>query len=107
MSKEIIKWKQLYKVIFKDNENPKLITPQQYELIKKDLFLNKWVEIDNELFNPFQILKITKYKTQDGIVSRLNKENEEIQKKVRWFMRNYKNELTIWVLENMINKAKE
>lgn len=107
MSNEIIKWKELYKVIFKEDWEIKLITPGQFQSIKQKLFKNEWVEIDNELFNPFEIKKIVKYKTQDGIIWLINNEPEEVQKKVRELMKLYKKELTVWVVKNMISKVRE
>lgn len=107
MSKEIVVWKNLYKVIFKEEWEVKLITPEQFTSIKAKLFKNEWVEIDNELFNPFEIKKIVKYKTQDWIVWILNKEPEQVQTKVREFMKLYKKELTVWVVENMVLRARE
>ena len=105
MKSEIIKWQELYKVYLKDWEE-KVISSEIYENIKQDLFDNKWIEINKELFNPFEIKKITKFKVQDWIKERLSIEPENIQKKVREYIRTYKKELTLWVLENMILKAK-
>lgn len=105
-STEIIKWKQLYKIVFKDESTPnKLVTPSQFDTIKQKLFRNEWIEVDNELYNPFEIRKIIKFKTQDGIIQRLNKEPEDVQVKVREFMKLYKKELSMGVVENMILKA--
>lgn len=103
---EIIKYKKLYKVLFKEDD-PKLITPEQFEIIKEKLFKNEWIEIDNELYNPFQIKKIIKHKSEDWIMQILNNESEEIKKIVKWYMKLYKNDLTIWVIKNMIKKANE
>ncbi len=107
MSTEIIKWKQLYKVIFKEDWEVKLITPEQFTSIKKKLFKNEWIEIDAELFNPFEIKKIVKYQTQDGIVWIINNEPQEVQKNVRELMKLYKKELTIGVVKNMVQKVRE
>lgn len=104
---EIVKWKQLYKVVFKEEWEVKLISPEQFDSIKKKLFKNEWIEVDNELYNPFEIKKIVKYQTQDWIVAIINKEPVEVQKRVKEFMKLYKKELTIWVVNNMVEKAKE
>ncbi len=93
---QLVKWKQLYKVVFKEEDSqPKIITPEAYKGIKKDLFNNKWIELDGELYNPFLIKKIVKYETQDGIVQLIKEESEDIQEKVREFMRLYKKKLTV------------
>lgn len=106
-SKEITIWKQFYKIVFKDEDTQdKLITPEQFDKIKSKLFKNEWVEVDQELYNPFEIRKIIKFKIQDWITQRLSKESEKIQREVREFMRVYKKEINLWVLENMIKKAK-
>lgn len=106
-TKDLTIWKQLYKIVFKDEEtHDKLITPQQFDKIKEKLFKNEWIEVDEELYNPFEIRKIIKFKIQDWISQILSKELESIQKKVREYMRTYKKEINIWVLENMIKKAK-
>ena len=103
---EIVKWKQLYKVVFKEEWEVKLISPEQFTSIKTKLFKNEWIEVDNELYNPFEIKKIIKYKTQDWIVWILTKEPEEVQKRVKELMKLYKKELTVWVLKNMIWKTR-
>ena len=107
MTTEIIKWKQLYRIVFKWEDWDKLISPNQFWIIKEKLFKNEWIEVDWELYNPFEIKKIVKYKTQDWIVQLIAAETEPIQKKVREYMKLYKKELTIWVVKNMITKAKE
>ena len=106
MTTEIVKFKQLHKVIFKDEGEPKLISAEIFQNIKEDLKENKWIEIDDELYNPFEIKKIIKYRVQDWITDKLKQETDWIQRKVKEYMRLYKKELTMWVLENMINKAK-
>lgn len=103
---KLIKWKQLYKVIFKDEWDVKLITPEQFTSIKQKLFKNEWVEIDNELFNPFEIKKIVKYKTEDWIIWVINQQPQEVQKRVREIMKNYKKNLSVWVVQNMITKVR-
>lgn len=104
---EIVKWKQLYKIIMKEEWEVKLISPEQFESIKKKLFKNEWIEVDNELYNPFEIKKIVKYKTQDWIVWIISKEPEEVQKRVKELMKLYRKELTVWVLNNMVAKVRE
>ena len=106
MKNEITIYRDLYKVIFKWDEPTKLITPQQYTIIKQKLFKSEWIELDDQLYNPFEVIKIIKYKTQDWIVQRLWKECEEVQIKVKEEMRVYKKPLTLAVLENMIAKHK-
>lgn len=104
---DLVKYKQLYRVIFKDEkEDDKLITTEQFELFKNKLFKNEWIEIDNELFSPFEIRKIKKFQLQDWITQRLATENQNIQKIVKGYMRLYEKEINLWVLENMISKAK-
>lgn len=107
MKNEIVKFKQLYKVVFKEWLAPKLITPEIFVGIKEDLKNNNWIELDDELYNPFEVKMIIKYKVQDWITDKLKVEHELVQKKVREYMRLYKKELTVWVLENMVIKAKE
>ena len=104
---DLVKYKQLYRVIFKDEkESDKLITTEQFELFKNKLFKNEWIEIDNELFSPFEIRKIKKFQLQDWINQKLATESQNIQKIVKWYMRVYEKEITLAVLQNMINKAK-
>ena len=107
MKNEIVVWKNLYKVVFKEEWEVKLISPEQFASIKAKLFKNEWIEVDNELYNPFEIKKIVKYKTQDWIVAIINKEPEEVQKRVKELMKLYKKELTVWVLNNMVAKVRE
>ena len=104
---EIVKYQELYKVIFTD-ENIKeiIITSEIYNLIKEDIKNNKWVEIDWNLYKPYEFKMVVKFKIDDGFVFRLNQETEEVQKQVKEFMKNYKKDITSTVLENMINKAK-
>lgn len=106
-TKEITIWKQFYKIVFKDEEiQDKLITPEHFEKIKIKLFKNEWIEVDEELYNPFEVRKIVKFKIQDWISQKLSLESEKVQREVREYMRTYKKELNMWVLENMIKKAK-
>lgn len=105
MSTEIVKYKELYKIIFKDDET-KVISAEMCKKIQGDLQKNSWIVIDDEIYNPFEIKKIVKFKMQDWINERLKVENESVQKQVRGFIKVYKNDVTLWVLENMIKKAK-
>jgi len=107
MTKSIVKYETLYRIVFRDEETPdKLITKTIFNEIKQDILKNKWIELWWELYNPYLIKKIVKYKISKWINVRLSKEKEEIQHKVREYMRWYYKEITLWVVENMIKKAK-
>lgn len=107
METEIVKYQELYKVLFKDeNINDIIINIEVYKLIKEDIKNNKWVEIDWNLYNPYEIRMITKFKVDDNFSFRLSQETVEIQRQVKEFMKNYKKDITGLVLENMINKVK-
>lgn len=107
METEIVKYQELYKVLFKDeNINDIIINIEVYKLVKEDIKNNKRVEIDWNLYNPYEIRMITKFKVDDNFTFRLNQETIEIQRQVKEFMKNYKKDITSLVLENMINKAK-
>lgn len=100
-------WKQIYKIVFKDEETRnKIITDKQYLRIKNKLFKNEWIEVDNELYNPFEIKKIVKFQSEDWIAQRLQKEAPYIQKKVKEYIRFDKKDITLSRLEVMIQKAK-
>ncbi|MCP4523127.1 MAG: hypothetical protein GY828_02810 [Candidatus Gracilibacteria bacterium] len=102
---EIIKYKKMYKVIFKDDV-PKIVSEKVCEIIKQQWINNKPVQIDDEMYSPFEIKKIIENKMDDQISIILSKEDESVQTEVKNKIRNYKNKLTIGVVKNMIDRVK-
>jgi len=112
----IQKWVELYKINFfqpKTNQDhnlwkePIIITKEAYEEIKEDLKNNKRIEIDWELYNPYTIDTVKRYKIGEQINILLQKQPPEIQAKVKWYMKYEKRNTNIQRLESMIEKAKE
>ena len=102
---EIIKYKKMYKIIFKDDE-PKIVSEEVCNLVKQQWINNKPVQIDDEMYSPFEIKKIVENKMDDQILVILSKESDSIQSEVKNKIKNYKNKITLWVVENMIHKVK-
>ena len=116
MSKEIQKWVELYKINFfqpknKDDRNVAkesiIISKEAYFKVKEDLTNNKWIEIWDELYNPYTIDTVKKYKIEESIHNRLSKEPKQIQEKVKYYMKFEKKDTNLWRLELMIEKARE
>lgn len=105
---EIIKYNKHYVVHFK--KDLELSPIQVSEAWWKQLMINlnkqDFVMVNWEYHNKYNIILIKPFEIQDWVFQLLEKENKVIQKKVREFMKLYKKELTIWVMENMIEKAK-
>lgn len=107
MSNDLTKFKQLYKIVFKNEQDEdKTINEDSLAYVKAQWIAWKPVEIAWELFNPFEIRKIVKWTLEDWVISRLNCEPQAIRDKVKEMMRLYKKKISLWVLENMIKKAK-
>lgn len=102
---EIIKYKKMYKIIFKDDD-PKIVSEEVCNLVKQQWVNNKPIQIDDEMYSPFEIKKIVENKMDDQILVRLSWESEYVQTEVKNKIKNYKKQITIWVVENMIHKVK-
>lgn len=102
---EIIKYKKMYKVIFKDDD-PKIVSEEVYASILTQWMASKPVQIDWETYSPFEIRKIVENKMDDQILILLSKESDSIQTEVKNKIKNYKNKITLWVVKNMIDKVK-
>lgn len=116
MNTEIQKWIELYKINFfqpktKDDRNemkePIIINKVVYEKVKQDLMNNKWIEINWELYNPYTIDCIKKFKMDENINSVLSLESYAVQDKVKTYMKYDKIDTTLQRLNSMIKKARE
>lgn len=106
---EIIKYNKHYVVHFKKDLEltPIQISEMWWKQLMKDLNANDFVVINWEYHNKYNIILIKPFEIQDWVFRLLEKENKDTQKKVRDFMKLYKKELTMWIMENMIAKAKD
>ena len=101
----IIKYKKMYKIIFKDDD-PKIVSEEVCNSIKQQWINNKPIQIDDEMYSPFEIKKIVENKMDDQIMVLLSKETANIQSEVKNNIKNYKNKITLWVVKNMIDKVR-
>jgi len=63
---ELIKFKQLYKIVWKDKDEPiRIISEIDVEDIKKKWINWKPIDIWWELYNPYEIKKVVKYTSED------------------------------------------
>jgi len=116
MNKQIIKRVELYKINFfqpktnKDQNEAKeslIITRDWFNRIKEDLKNNRRIEINWELFNPYTIDTVKKFKVDESVDMLLKQQNESVQEKVKWYMRYEKKNTDLQRLEAMIEKARE
>ena len=116
MNTEIQKWIELYKISFfqpktKDDMNepkePIIITKEAFNKVKEDLKNNKWIEINDELYNPYTVDTVKKFKMDENIYTILNNEPIEVQNKVKWYLKYEKKSTTVSRLKIMIEKARE
>ena len=107
-TKILWQWK-MWKIVFKDDvmEEPKIITDTLKIIIERQIANNKPFKIDWVLYSPFSYIKITPYSESNEILSILEKESPQIQKKVRESMKYDKQKLTKWRLKRMIEIAKD
>ena len=116
MPNEIEKVVDFYKINFfqpktqhDQNEwkSPLIITKEAYLLIKDDLINNKRIEINDELYNPYTIDTVKKFKVTESVTTILWKQDIRVQNKVKEYMQYEKKDATIERVKNMIKKAKE
>lgn len=116
MSKAIQKWTELYRINFfqpktKDDRNdpkePLIITKEIYWIIKDDLINNRRFEINWELYNPYTVDTVKRFKVDENVETVLKAQNPMVQKKVKEYMRYEKKHTNMQRLESMIEKAKE
>jgi len=105
---EIIKYTKHYVVHFKKELelDPIQVSENWWKQLILDLNKKDFVMVNWEYHNKYNIILVKPFDVQDWIPERLQAENKLVQKKVKEFMNLYKKEMTLWVLGNMIIKAK-
>lgn len=102
---EIKKYVNSYMVYFKnENDEPIEISDDAGKLLINDLNKLTFVVINSNAYNKFEIKKVEKRKSDYETWKLLEWLPERTKKLVRKEMKLYKQELTLWVVNNMILK---
>lgn len=106
MTKEIIKYTTHYVVHFKEELKfePVQISEEAFRTLENLLKQSEFVKIGWVLHNKYNISYIKPYELEDSIINLLKNESESVRENVKKEMKLYKNKLTPWVVQNMIDK---
>jgi len=103
---DLVKYEETYIITFKDGSIEE-ISKQGWEYLIKALVDKQWVVINWAGYNRFEIISCKPIKRDWEALWILSQETLQIQKKVKWYMKIDKKELTPWRMKVMIERAKE
>lgn len=105
---EIVKYTTSYTIHFnKELElEPVQLGEQAFKKIEQALKTEQFVDIWWTIHNKFNILYIKPIQIEEEILHLLNQQPERIREEVKKEIKLYKNKITPWVVQNMIDKYK-
>lgn len=108
MTKEVVKYTISYTIHFNENLQlePVMVWEKAFIEIEKALKTEQFVNIWGMIHNKFNILYIKPYQIDEDCFSLLRVLDKETREKVKKEIKFYKNKLSKWVVENMIEKYK-